>query len=120
VRDVRADRATRDHVRDEIRGHDGGVIVLGGGVEDVKPLTLTMQDAEFVAQRVHSAHEVARIFRVPPSQLGLPSGDSMTYSPVAEEARAFVRWSLAPWLRAIEDALSTHAELSPSTQFVAF
>lgn len=118
---VSADAATRAGVREEIRERGSGeIIVLGGGVDDVKPLTLSMVDAEFVAQRVHSAQEVARIFRVPPSQLGLPSGDSMTYSTVAEEARAFVRWSLAPWLRAIEEAVSGHPHLSPATQFVAF
>ncbi len=118
---VNADRLIRDGVRDEITDRGSGeIIVLGGGVEDVKPLTLSMVDAEFVAQRVHSAQEVARIFRVPPSQLGLPSGDSMTYSTVAEEARAFVRWSLSPWLRVIEEAISGHPDLSPSTQYAAF
>jgi HK97 family phage portal protein len=124
-KDVRADEATRAGLRDELRsGHAGGrageVIVLGGGVTDFKPMALTMQDAQFVEQRVHSAQEVARIFRVPPSMLGLPSGDSLTYSTVAEEARAFVRWSLGPWLRVIEEALSAHPELSPSTQFCQF
>jgi HK97 family phage portal protein len=118
---VSADKLARDGIRDEIEdAGSGAVLILGGGVKDVNPLTLSMVDAEFVAQRVHSAQEVARIFRVPPSQLGLPSGDSMTYSTVAEEARAFVRWSLSPWLRAIEEAISGHPDLSPSTQFVAF
>jgi len=110
-----------DALRADVQGRESGsVIVLGGGVDQVTPLALNLVDMEFVAQRVHSAQEVARIFRVPASMLDLPAGDSLTYATVAEQARSFVRWSLGPWLRVIEEALSGHSELSPANQFVRF
>ena len=108
-------------LRADVQGRESGsVIVLGGGVDQVTPLALNLVDMEFVAQRVHSAQEVARIFRVPASMLDLPAGDSLTYATVAEQARSFVRWSLGPWLRVIEEALSGHSELSLGNQFVRF
>jgi HK97 family phage portal protein len=115
------DQVSRDGLREEINEHKSGdILILGGGITGVEAMRLSLVDVEFVAQRVHSAQEVARIFRVPAAMLDLPSGDSLTYATVAEQARSFVRWSLTPWLRAIEEAISGHRELSPATHFVRF
>jgi phage portal protein BeeE len=43
--------------------------------------------------------------------LNAPSGDSLTYATVAEQANAFVKFSLGPWLRLIEEGLSADADL---------
>ena len=70
-------------------------------------------DQQFLQQRELSAREVARIFRVPPWMIGAPTGDSLTYATVAEQARAFVTFSLRPWLVRIERAISGDPDLCP-------
>ena len=59
-----------------------GKLLILTGAEDVQyeQFSLSMQDAEFVAQRQLSTQEICRIFRVPPHLLGAPTGRSMTYS----------------------------------------
>jgi HK97 family phage portal protein len=92
----------------------GRIAVLSGEVS-FAPLTMPMDDAEFLGQREFSTREVARIFRVPPWIIGAQSGDSLTYATVAEQARAFVTFSLRPWLCFIEQALGGDVELVPPT-----
>jgi len=77
------------------------------------PISIPAKDAEFVAQRSMSSGEVARIFGVPPWVIGLPSGDSMTYSNTESQASAFVKFGLAPYTRALEQAISLDGELLP-------
>lgn len=91
----------------------GRVAVLSGEVS-FAPVTMPLQDAEYVAQRELSTREVARIFRVPPWMIGADAGSSLTYSNTVEQARAFVTFSLRPWLVAIEQALTAcEALLAP-------
>ena len=101
----------------------GRILLLTGGTAgdvDFSQLTMSMVDAEFVAQRGLSTAEIARVFRVPPWIIGAPSGDSMTYSNTEQQSLAFVQFSLLPWLRVIEQAISNDADLSPTTVFVEF
>jgi HK97 family phage portal protein len=90
----------------------GRVAVLTGEVS-FEPVSMPMADAEFVAQRKLSTVEVARIFRVPPWMVAADSGESMTYSNTESQAAAFVKFTLAPWLRVIEAALSSDPDLFP-------
>ncbi len=90
----------------------GKVAVLSADVS-FTPISMSLADAEFIQQRQLSDVEVARIFRVPPWVIGAKTGDSLTYSTVAEQARAFVDFSLRPWLVAIEDALAGCERLFP-------
>ncbi|MCP4027458.1 MAG: phage portal protein, partial [Sphingomonas sp.] len=46
------------------------------------------------------------LFGVPAHLAGAPSSDSRTYSTVAEDSRAFVRFGLRPWVHRLEAALS--------------
>lgn len=114
-----------DRLRDAFGAHHGtpervgGVAVMEGEL-DWTALSLSLVDAQFIEQRQLSTAEVARIFRVPPWMIGAPSGDSMTYSNVAEQASAFVTFSLRPWLVAIEQALSADRDLSPSPLYAEF
>jgi HK97 family phage portal protein len=77
-----------------------------------------MADAEYVATQQLSTAQIARILHLPPFMLGAPTGDSLTYSTVAEQATAFVRYSLGPQLRLIEEALSLDADLCPADHFI--
>lgn len=95
------------------------IAVLAGEV-DFTPISMPLDDAQFIEQRKLSAVEVARIFRVPPWMIGADSGGSMTYSNVESQALAFVTYSLRPWLVAIEQAISNDGDLFTSRQYVEF
>jgi len=63
----------------------GHTAVMTGDVS-YQSLALSMQDAEFVAQRNLSTAEICRIFRIPNWMLGASSGDALTYSNVESQA----------------------------------
>jgi HK97 family phage portal protein len=107
----------REGLRNESRPH--GLLVLQGD-SDYVPIAGNLDDAQFVEQRRLAAQEVARVFRLPAHMLGAPSADSMTYSNVEQESIEFVRYSLAPWLRRIELAISNDRDLAFQRQFVKF
>jgi HK97 family phage portal protein len=112
-------------IRQEIQGSwvgpdaSGSIAFVTGGLS-FSPVSLPMDDLQFIEQRQLSAQEIARIFRVPPWMIGAPSSDSMTYSNVESQAQGFVTFSLRPWLVAIEQAVSADRDLMPSTTFVEF
>ena len=97
----------------------GNTAVMSGEVS-YQSLALSMQDAEFVAQRNLSTAEIARIFRIPAWMLGTSSGDALTYSNVESQALAFVTWGLRPWLVLIEQAISEDSDLCPGSLYVEF
>lgn len=80
------------------------------------PVTMPMADAQWVEARNLSLADVCRVFGVPPWMVGAPTGDSLTYSTVAEQARAYVVFCLRPTLVVIEQALAADADLFPPEQ----
>ncbi|HEX5506192.1 MAG TPA: phage portal protein, partial [Thermomicrobiales bacterium] len=90
----------------------GRIAVVTGEV-NWQSVAMPLTDAEFIETRKLSTAEIARIMRVPGWMIGAPVADSLTYSTVAEQANAFVKFSLGPWLRLIEEALSADADLFP-------
>lgn len=56
-------------------------------------------DAEMTPTRTEQVRDVARYFNLQPSRLGLQ--DSVSYNSKAEDNRAFLETTLAPWLRSI-------------------
>lgn len=108
---------TKEKLKAEAR--HGGVLVIQGDA-DYKEILANLDDSQFVEQRRLAAQEIARVFRIPPHMLGAPSADSMTYSNVEQESIEFVRYSLTPWLRRIELAISNDPDLTFQQQFVKF
>ena len=107
----------REKIKAEGRPH--GLLVIEGDAS-YEQITAPLDDSQFVEQRRLAAQEIARVFRIPPHMLGAPSADSMTYSNVEQESIEFVRYSLTPWLRRIELALSNDLDLTFRQQFVRF
>lgn len=104
------------------RGGAGGahrIAVLSGEVE-FSPVSMPLEDAQFIEQRKLSATEIARIFRVPPWIVGAESGSSMTYQNTEQAGLAFVTYSLRPWLVLIEQALSADADLFGESEYAEF
>ncbi len=88
----------------------GRTPILEEGVE-YQPVSMTLEDAEWIAARQFSVEEVARLFRVPPTVIGdLRHGN---YSNSVEMARQFVtmtlRRHLVAWEQAIAKQLLTDA-----------
>jgi HK97 family phage portal protein len=81
----------------------GKTAILGAGVE-FKPISMTLEDAEWIAARQFSVEEVARLFRVPPTVIGdLRHGN---YSNSVEMNRMFVTHTLRRHLTMWEQAIS--------------
>jgi len=108
---------TKEKIRGESRPH--GIMVIQGDAEYL-PIANKLDDSQFVEQRRLAAQEIARVFRIPPHMIGAPTGEAMTYSTVEQEAIDFVRFSLAPWLRRIELAISNDPDLAFQRQYVRF
>ena len=88
----------------------GKTAILESGVE-FQQVSMTLEDAEWIAARQFSVEEVARLFRVPPTVIGdLRHGN---YSNSVEMARQFVTLSLrrhlVAWEQAIQSKLLTEA-----------
>lgn len=98
----------------------GRVAVLAADAVDFKPLSVTPADAEFLGQRKLSSTEIARLFLVPPYLIGAEAGSTMTYSNTESEGLNFLRFSLAPHLTVIEQALSNDTDLCPGNLYVEF
>ena len=96
------------------------LIVTGDDPVDYSQLSLSMVDAEFVAQRQLSTQEICRIFRIPPHLVGAPVAHSLTYNNAEMEALDFLKFSLGPVLRLIEQVITADTDLSPATVFVEF
>jgi HK97 family phage portal protein len=69
---------------------------------------------ELIAARDQIVHEIARVFRIP-AHLLLSKDGSNVYSNIESNGLAFIRHTLLPWIRRIEDGFST---LLPGKQFV--
>ena len=81
----------------------GGTPVLDDGL-DYAPVSMTLEDAEWIAARQFSVEECCRLFRVPPTVVGdLRHGN---YSNTSELFRQFVTLSLRRHLLAWEQAIS--------------
>ena len=81
----------------------GSTPILEGGM-DYSPVSMTLEDAEWIAARQMSVEEVCRLFRVPPTIVGdLRHGN---YSNTSELFRQFVTLSLRRHLLAWEQAIS--------------
>lgn len=84
-------------------GKAGGTAVLDDDAKYTQ-LTLASTDAQFLELRKFQIVEIARAFRVPPSMLY--ELDRATWSNSEQMGKEFLTYSLEPWLRALEGALS--------------
>ena len=98
-----------ENLRDSWNGAHGGtksgsrVALLESGVT-YKPISLSPTQIGLLDGRKYSRSEIAGIFRVPPHMIGEMS--QATYSNIADQSKSFYRYTLAPWLTAIEQRLN--------------
>jgi HK97 family phage portal protein len=100
-----ADRSKlRDAVSERLQGasNAGQLIIMDGGAT-FTPLAFSAEDAEFLASQKLSNEDVARLFGVPPTSVGIT--DKATYSNTEQEGRALVQNCLGPLAARVESAL---------------
>jgi HK97 family phage portal protein len=83
-------------------GQAGKVGILSGGAKWVQN-TFSPADTQLIQSRTFVVAEVARLLGIPPHMLGLMDG--ATVGNAEQQALQFVKFSLLPWLRAIEGEL---------------
>jgi HK97 family phage portal protein len=89
--------------------------VLTNGIK-WKPIQVSAADSEMNETREQQIAQIARIFRVPAYMIGA-RGDSQTYQNNESAGMHFVTYTLLPWLRRIEVALSS---LMPQPRRIVF
>lgn len=80
----------------------GKLLIMDGGARFEK-LAFTPDEAEFLDSRKMAAEDVARIFGIPPTTVGIT--DKATYSNTEQEARALVQNAIGPLAKRVETAM---------------
>jgi len=94
------------------RSHRPGV--LSGGAKFSK-VGSDAEQAQMLQSRQFAVEEIARIFRVPPSMIGMNTPGAMSYASVEHNILSYVRFSLLPLITKIEEA---HTRLLPNEAFI--
>jgi HK97 family phage portal protein len=94
------------------RSHKPGV--LSGGAKFTK-VGSDAEQAQMLQSRQFAVEEIARIFRVPPSMIGMNTPGAMSYASVEHNILSYVRFSLLPLITKIEEA---HGRLLPNEAFI--
>lgn len=84
--------------------NSGKTPVLEAGMT-YKPVSMTLEDAEWIEARKFNVYEVCRLFRVPPVIVG--AMEAANYSNSVELNRQFVTLTLRRWLTMWEQGIST-------------
>lgn len=94
----------RDSAMQEFGGpaNAGKMAITDGGAK-YETLSFSPEDAQFLEQRKLANEDVARIFGLPPTSVGIT--DRATYSNTEQEATALVRNALGPLAGRIEAAM---------------
>lgn len=90
--------------------------VLTGGLK-WRPITASASDMDTMQHRESLVRDIARAYRIPLHLMLGTGGDNQTYQNIESAGINFVRHTLLPWMRRVEDALS---ELFPYPITVRF
>lgn len=83
-----------------------------------QPLSMTMQDMEFITSRQFQLSEIARMYRVPLHMLGeLAKGAG---SGIIQQGQEYLNYSLSTWIRMWETRAAFTFDLDPDEMFVEF
>lgn len=104
----------REVWRANYEGADGETTVVLGGGMDLKPIGMTMQDAQFAEMADLTVQDAARIMSVPANLLGVQVVKVRTN--LEEDLMAWLRFGLGPELARIEDALYADTTLFGGSQ----
>lgn len=113
---------TKELIRTEWRKRHGDnreIAILDAGAE-FKTISVPLEDAQFVQLMGFGIADVARIFSLPASMIGGPTGDTFTYGNRESDMRLFSTISLAGPLMRFEAALSSDPDIMGSAYYARF
>jgi HK97 family phage portal protein len=90
--------------------------VLTGGLK-WRSITTSAADMQMLEHREAIVRDISRVYRIPLHLINGTGGDSQTYQNIESAGINFVRYTLLPFMRRLEDAIS---EMLPLTQRVRF
>lgn len=91
--------------------------LLSGGAKWVKT-GVDPDEAQMIQSREFAVLETCRLFKIPPHLLGVVTRGAQSYASVEENNKAFVQFTLLPYITKIEDAYSQ--KLLPGGAFLKF
>lgn len=91
-------------------GNAYSVAVLEEGMT-VKPLGIANKDAQFLETRRYQIAEIARYFRIPLHMIN--ELEKSTYSNIEQQGIEFLKYTVRPWLRRIEQRTSMQLISAP-------
>jgi len=94
----------RDRVNEFAAGKENaGKIMISAGGAKFEPMAFSPEDSQFLEARKLSNEDIARIFGLPPTCVGIT--DKATYSNTEQESRSLVQNSIGPLAGRIEAAM---------------
>ena len=84
--------------------HHKPLLLVNGG--DVKPISLSAEDAQLLETRKFQVVEIARAFGAPPHMIGETSASTSWGTGIEQMSIGYVRYTLGPHLRRIEQELN--------------
>jgi HK97 family phage portal protein len=113
-----------DRLKDRLDNHTGTAntakpMLLEGGLK-WNQIGLSNTDSEWLASRLFTISDVARMFKLSP--IFLMDYSNSTYSNFSEASRAFLSQNLRPWLTNIQQALASRliSETNKPTTVIEF
>ena len=79
-------------------------LVLENGIKASR-IGLTAQESQYLEARQFQLADIARIFRIPDVLLGISQGKSSTYASAEQFFLSYVKYTLSPWCRRIEQSI---------------
>jgi len=104
------DKEGKDQLRESfMRRHAGSAnafmpLLLENGL-DAKRIGLTAQESQYIEARQFQLGDIARVFRIPDVLLGISQGKASTYASAEQFFLAYVKYTLSPWCRRIEQSI---------------
>lgn len=115
----------QNHLRDQFTerytgsgNHHRPLLLVNGG--KAEPISLNASDSQLLETRKFQVAEIARAFGVPPHMIGETSASTSWGSGIEQMSIGFVRYTLGPHLRRIEQELNRKIWPRSPTYFVEF
>lgn len=114
----------RDEFRDNLKAITGALNagkspLLEGGMS-VGTVGINPKDAQLLESRAFSVEEICRWFRVPPFMVGHAEKSTSWGTGIEQQMIGFLTFTLAPWLRRIEQAINKDLLMGSPTFYSKF
>ena len=76
--------------------------ILGGGFQ-YQPLTIPLEQLQFLEMKKYTTEEICRVYGVPPAMIGMESNTA--YSNYEQQVLQFQQGCILPWVRRIEQEI---------------